>query len=115
MSQKSVVDVPDMYQVGLAAGSASDYRPKWTGNSYNTSLTVEDMRRRRSRPWGDTAAMLSEPCRAYGGAKNRKHRVTFKETYIRCQSLRSIKLILIITYTINIISPQPLPLPNTSN
>ena len=79
MSQKSVVDVPDMYQVGLAAGSASDYRPKWTGNSNNTSLTVEDMRRSCSRVWSDTATMLSEPCREYDGAKNRKHHVTVQE------------------------------------
>ena len=38
-----------------------------------------------------------------------------KKTYKRCQPLPSIKPILIITYTINIISPQPLHHSNTGN
>ena len=78
MSGRGLVHVPDMCRVGLAAGSASDYRPKGTGKSNYTSLIVEDMRRRRSRVWGDATAMSPESCRETGQTNTRKHHVAFE-------------------------------------
>lgn len=109
MSQRGLVHVPDICQVGLAAGSATDYRPKGTGNS-TTPFEVWRICGEGARQYG---AILLRCFQNHVGRPVERTAesimLSSEETYIRCQPVRIIRPIsIIITITINITTTPPL-------